>query len=42
MPAAPGEVSRPLWEFPKIKGTFLGVPILRIIIFWVLYWGPPI
>ena len=28
-----------MWEFPKIKGTFLGVPILRIIIYWGLYWG---
>ena len=21
-------------------GTFLGVPIIRIIIYWGLYWGP--
>ena len=28
----------PIWEFPKIRGTILGVPILRIIV----YWGPPI
>ena len=27
-----------IWEFPKIRGTILGVPILRIIVFW----GPPI
>ena len=27
------------WEFPKIRGTFLGVPILRIIVYWGLYWG---
>ena len=27
---------------PKIRGTFLGVPIIRIILFWGLYWGPPI
>ena len=26
-------------EFPKIRGTFLGVPILRIIVLWGLYWG---
>ena len=28
----------------KIRGTFLGVPIIRTItiIFWGLYWGPPI
>ena len=30
------------WGFHKIGGTLLGVPILRIIIFWGLYWGPPI
>ena len=24
----------------KIRGTFLGVPIIRIIEFWGLYWGP--
>ena len=29
-----------MWEFPKIRGTFLGVPIIRAIIFWGLYWGP--
>ena len=28
------------WEFPKIRGPFLGVPIIRIIVFWGLYWGP--
>ena len=26
--------------FPKIMGTILGVPIIRIIVFWGLYWGP--
>ena len=26
---------------PYITGTILGVPILRITIFWGLYWGPP-
>ena len=31
-----------IWGFPKIRGTFLGVPIIRIIIFWGLYWGPSI
>ena len=29
-----------IWGFPKIRGTFLGVPIIRIIVFWGLYWGP--
>ena len=28
--------------FPKIRGSFLGVPIIRIIVFWCLYWGPPL
>ena len=30
----------PKWEFPKIRGTLLGVPIIRIIVFWGLYLGP--
>ena len=24
---------------PKIRDTILGVPIIRIIVFWGLYWG---
>ena len=28
-----------IWGLPKIRGTFLGVPIARIIIFWGLCWG---
>ena len=28
--------------FPKIRGTILGVHIIRTIVFWGLYWGPPI
>ena len=28
------------WGFPKIRGTFLGVLIIRIIVYWGLYWGP--
>ena len=31
-----------IWGFPKIKGTFLGVPIIRNIVYWGLYWGSPI
>ena len=28
---------------PKIRGTLFGVPILiRTVVFWGLYWGPPI
>ena len=23
-----------------MRGTFLGVPIIRTIIYWGLYWGP--
>ena len=26
--------------FPKIRGAFLGIPIIRTIVFWVLYWDP--
>ena len=25
--------------FPKIRVPFLGVPIIRTIVFWDLYWG---
>ena len=32
----------PKCQFPKIRGTILGVPMSRLIIFWGLYWGPPI
>ena len=28
-----------LWGFPKIRGTLLRVSIIRIIVFWGLYWG---
>ena len=27
--------------FPKIKDTFLEVPIIRVILFWGLSWVPP-
>ena len=30
-----------IWEFPKIRGTFLGFPIIRTVVFWGLYLGPP-
>ena len=33
---------RSIWDFPKIRGTILGVSIIRTIVFWGLYWGPPI
>ena len=28
------------WGFPKIGGTILGVPIIRTIVYWDLFWGP--
>ena len=31
---------RTIWGFPKILGTLLGVPVIRTIVFWGLYWGP--
>ena len=33
---------RKLRGFPNIRGTFLGVPIIRPIVFWGLYWGTSI
>ena len=29
-----------MWGFPKITGAILGVPIIRAIVYWGLYWGP--
>ena len=40
--AGPCSLAGPKWGFPKIRGTFLGVPIIRIIVVGGLYWGPPI
>ena len=37
---APHSLGSGVWGFPKIRGTFLGVCIIRIIAFWGLYWGP--
>ena len=28
-----------VWGFPKIRGTLLGIPIIRIIVYWGLYEG---
>ena len=36
----PKNAARKIWGFPKIRGTFFGVPIIRIIVFWGLYWVP--
>ena len=30
-----------IWVFPKTGVPFWGVPIIRMIVFWGLYWGPP-
>ena len=30
-----------LWEFPKLGVPYFGVLIIRILLFVVLYWGPP-
>ena len=35
-----GLLCRSIWGFPKIRGTFWGVPIIRIILYWGLFWGP--
>ena len=29
-----------MWGFPKIRSTLLGVPRIRIIVFWCLYGDP--
>ena len=29
-----------IWGFPKIRGTILGIPIIRTIIVWGPEWGP--
>ena len=33
---------RGLYGFPKIRGTILGVSRIRTIVYWGLYWGPPL
>ena len=32
---------RSIWRVPKIRGTFLGVPIIRTILFWGSILGSP-
>ena len=32
-----GDYYKDIWKFPKIRGTFLGVPIIRTIVYWGLY-----
>ena len=36
----PQQLEKTSGGFPKLGSTFLGVPIIRIIIYWGLYWGP--
>ena len=31
-----------MWGFPQIRRPFWGVPIVRIVVFSGLYWGPPV
>ena len=35
-----GDIKGMIWGFTKIRGTILGVPIVRTIVYWGLYWGP--
>ena len=30
-----------IWGLPKIRVPFVGVPIIRTIVYWGLHWGPP-
>ena len=32
-------LDHPKWRFPKIMGYLLGVPVIRTIVYWGLYWG---
>ena len=31
-----------IWGFPKMRGTILNVLIIKTVIYWGLYWDPPI
>ena len=31
-----------IWYFPKIRGTLLGVPIIRLIVFFGVFVGVPL
>ena len=35
-----GNPKGPIGGLPKIRGTILGAPIVRTIVYWGLYWGP--
>ena len=36
LPPLDGSCCKTMWGFPKIRGSFLGVPMIRIITFWGL------
>ena len=40
LPHSPLSTRNLTWWFTKIRGTILGVPIVRTLVFWGLYWGP--
>ena len=42
LPNCEGGFPPKIYRFPNIKGTVLGFPIIRTIVFRGLYWGPPI
>ena len=37
-----GKIIAQIWEFPRIRGTFLGLPIIRPIIKFGVYIGVPL
>ena len=39
-PVSPAAGLEQGWDFPKIRVPYLGVLIIRILLFRVLYWGP--
>ena len=38
----PRQKQLPIWGCLKLWVPFLGCPCDRTIVFWVIYWGPPI
>ena len=36
------QLFHPIWGFPISRGTLLGVPIIRILVVWSIFWVPPI
>ena len=31
-----------IWGLPYISGAFFGVRMMRIVMYWGLFWGPPV